>query len=39
MRLRQLHEPSALLACRERIGVLLISIGLSFLTLIATAYL
>jgi putative colanic acid biosynthesis UDP-glucose lipid carrier transferase len=39
MRLRQLHEPNAILAWRERIGVLLISIGLSFLTLIALAYL
>jgi putative colanic acid biosynthesis UDP-glucose lipid carrier transferase len=39
MRLRQLHEPTAILAWRERFGVLLISIGLSFLTLIAMAYL
>jgi hypothetical protein len=39
MRLRQLDEPTAILAWRERIGVLLISIGLSFLTLIAMAYL
>jgi Undecaprenyl-phosphate glucose phosphotransferase len=39
MRLRQLHEPTAILAWRERIGGLLISIGLSFLTLIAMAYL
>jgi Undecaprenyl-phosphate glucose phosphotransferase len=39
MHLRQLHEPSAIVAWRERIGALLVSIGLSFLTLIAMAYL
>jgi Undecaprenyl-phosphate glucose phosphotransferase len=39
MRLHRLHEPAAILAWRDRIGVLLISVGLSFLTLIAMAYL
>jgi putative colanic acid biosynthesis UDP-glucose lipid carrier transferase len=39
MRARQLHEPPAILAWRSRTGEVLLTIGLSFLMLIATAYL
>ena len=39
MRLRGLHEPAAILGWRRRLGELLIAIGLSFLMLIALAYL
>jgi putative colanic acid biosynthesis UDP-glucose lipid carrier transferase len=39
MRLRGLDQPAAILEWRQRIGDLLVSIGLSFLILIALAYL
>jgi putative colanic acid biosynthesis UDP-glucose lipid carrier transferase len=39
MRARGLHEPAAILAWRRRLGELLVAIGLSFLVLIAMAYL
>jgi putative colanic acid biosynthesis UDP-glucose lipid carrier transferase len=39
MRLRGLHEPAAYLGWRRRLGEFLITIGLSFLVLIALAYL
>ncbi len=39
MRLRGLHEPAAILGWRRRLGELLVAIGLSFLILIALAYL
>jgi Undecaprenyl-phosphate glucose phosphotransferase len=39
MRMRGLHEPDAFLGWRRRLGEFLITIGLSFLVLIALAYL
>jgi putative colanic acid biosynthesis UDP-glucose lipid carrier transferase len=39
MRLRGLHEPAAILGWARRLGELLVAIGLSFLMLIAAAYL
>jgi putative colanic acid biosynthesis UDP-glucose lipid carrier transferase len=39
MRLRGLHEPAAILGWRRRLGEFLMAIGLSFLVLIALAYL
>jgi putative colanic acid biosynthesis UDP-glucose lipid carrier transferase len=39
MRGRGLHEPAAILGWRQRVGDLLVSIGLAFLILIALAYL
>ena len=39
MRLRGLDKPAAILAWRQRLGELIVSIGLSFLILIAIAYL
>ena len=39
MRVRGLHEPAAILGWSRRIGDLLVAIGLSFLVLIALAYL
>jgi putative colanic acid biosynthesis UDP-glucose lipid carrier transferase len=39
MRTRGLHEPAAILGWRKRLGEFLIAIGLSFLVLIALAYL
>jgi Undecaprenyl-phosphate glucose phosphotransferase len=39
MRIRGLHEPDAYLGWRERLGDFLLAIGMSFLVLIALAYL
>jgi putative colanic acid biosynthesis UDP-glucose lipid carrier transferase len=39
MRLRGLHEPAAILGWRRRLGELVVAIGLSFLIVIALAYL
>lgn len=39
MRIRRLQEPAAILGWRRRLGELLVAIGLSFLVLIALAYL
>src|SRR5262249_11171262 len=39
MRTRHLHEPHAILSWRSRIDALLFSVGLSFLVLIAVAFL